>query len=415
MNLAKTSILTFISTAIKILSGLVINKAVSIFIGPSGLAAIAQFQNALGIIQTVAKGGINTGVTKYTAEYHDDHNVRSSLWSTSLKLTFMCTMPLSCILVFGASYFSDFVFKTSEYNYVFVVFGFTLILFSLNQLLLSILNGLKEIRTFISINIIQSVYSLVFTTILILFFQLDGALIAMVTNQSVIFLIVLWKLRKHQIIIVENFRGKFDTNESRKLLNYSLMALVSAFTVPVSLMIVRNHIGETLSWDAAGYWQAMTYISSMYLMVVTTALSTYYLPRLSEIKEKCELRRELKQGYMILVPIVVVLALIMYLLKDFIIWSLFTEDFQAMKELFKWQLIGDLFKITAWLIAYLMLAKAMTKMFIITEVLFSSSFVFLSLFAIDKLGLIGITYVYAFNYLLYLIAMIILMKKHIFD
>ncbi|MEL0609345.1 O-antigen translocase [Vibrio echinoideorum] len=415
MNLAKTSLLTFISTTIRILSGLVINKAISIFIGPSGLAAIGQFQNALGIIQTVAKGGINTGVTKYTAEYHDDPNVRSSLWSTSLKLTFLCSIPLSFILVFGASYFSEYVFKTSEYNYVFVAFGFTLTLFSVNQLLLSILNGLKEIRTFISINIIQSIYSLILTTILIVFFQLDGALIAMVTNQSVIFLIVLWKLRKHQTIIIDNFKKKFDRNESKKLLNYSLMTLVSAFTVPVSLMIVREYIGETLSWDAAGYWQAMTYISSMYLMVVTTALSTYYLPRLSEITEKFELRKELKQGYMILIPIVVVLALVLYVLKDFIIWALFTDDFQAMRDLFKWQLIGDLFKITAWLIAYLMLAKAMTKIFIITEILFSLSFVFLSLFAVDNFGLIGVTYAYAFNYLLYLMAMVILMKKHIFD
>ncbi|MCQ5373225.1 polysaccharide biosynthesis C-terminal domain-containing protein, partial [Phocaeicola vulgatus] len=87
-----------------------------------------------------------------------------------------------------------------------------------------------EIRTFISINIIQSIYSLILTTILIVFFQLDGALIAMVTNQSVIFLIVLWKLRKHQTIIIDNFKKKFDRNESEKLLNYSLMTLVSAFT-----------------------------------------------------------------------------------------------------------------------------------------------------------------------------------------
>ncbi|MFS1984169.1 O-antigen translocase [Vibrio breoganii] len=415
MNLAKTSLLTFISTAIKILSGLVINKAISIFIGPSGLAAIGQFQNALGIIQTVAKGGINTGVTKYTAEYHDNPNLRSSLWSTSLKLTFLCSIPLSFVLVFGASYFSEYIFKTSEYNYVFVVFGFTLTLFSINQLLLSILNGLKEIRTFISINIIQSIYSLIFTTIFIFLFQLDGALIAMVTNQSVILLILLWKLRSHQVIIIDDFKRKFDRDESKKLFNYSLMALVSAFTVPVSLIIVRDNIGEMLSWNAAGYWQAMTYISTMYLMVVTTALSTYYLPRLSEITEKSELRKELKQGYMILIPIVVALALIMYVLKDFIIWALFTEDFRAMKELFKWQLIGDAFKIISWLISYLMLAKAMTKMFIVTEILFSFSFVCLSFLSIDEFGLVGITYAYAFNYLLYLMAMVILMKKHIFD
>lgn len=415
MNLVKTSILSFVATVIKIFAGLIINKAVSIFIGPSGLATIGQLQNTLGIIQTVATGGINSGVTKYTAEYHEDENVRNSLWSTSLKLTLICSLSISVVLIFGASHLSEYVFKNNDYNYVFVVFGFNLTMFSVNQLLLSMLNGLKEIGTFISINIIQSVYSLVFTTLLIVMFQLDGALVAMVTNQSVIFLIVLWKLRTHQTIIVDNFKVRFDRVQSKKLLSYSLMALVSACTVPVSMMVVRDYIGENISWNAAGYWQAMTYISTMYLMVITTALSTYYLPRLSEIKEKSELRIELKKGYTILLPIAIALSMVMYLLKDFIIWALFTEDFQAMRELFQWQLIGDIFKIASWLVASLMLAKAMMKIFIITEIVFSLSFSVLSLLFVDEFGLIGTTYAYSLNYLIYLIVMIILMKKHIFD
>ena len=63
------------------------------------------------------------------------------------------------------------------------------------------------------------------------------------------------------------------------------MAITSALTVPVSHMIVRNYIGENLSWDDAGYWQGIWYISTMYLMVITTSLSVYYLPKLSEIQD----------------------------------------------------------------------------------------------------------------------------------
>lgn len=415
MNLVKTSILSFIATAIKILAGLVINKAVSIFIGPSGLAAIGQFHNAIGIIQTIAKGGINSGVTKYTAEYSGEIEAQSILWSSSLKLTLACSLPISLVLIFFSSYLSSYILKTSDYNYVFVIFGFTLTLFSINQLLLSILNGLKEIRIFISINIIQSIYSLIFTTLLIFLFKLDGALVAMVTNQSIILLIVLWKLKNHKVIFIKKFKKSYDKSQFTRLLRYSLMALVSACTVPVSLMIVRDYIGNTLSWNEAGYWQAMTYISTMYLMVITTALSTYYLPRLSEINEKLELRQELKKGYIILLPIVMILSMLMYSLKDFIIWALFTDAFQPMRELFKWQFIGDVFKIASWLVAYLMLAKAMTKMYIITEIIFSLTFILFSKFFLDIFGIVGVTYAYSLNYLIYLITMLVLMKKHTFE
>ncbi|WP_210447994.1 O-antigen translocase [Vibrio crassostreae] len=414
MNLIKTSFLSFVATGVKLLSALVINKFVSIFIGPSGLATIGQLQNFLGIIQVLSQGGINSGVVKYTAE-NNDPSVRKLLWSNALKITLICSLIISLFLFVFSGYMSEYVFNTYEFSYVFLILAFTIVLFSINQLLLSILNGLKEIKTFISINIIQSCYSLVFSTLFIVFLGLDGALIAMVTNQSVILFVILWKLRNHKLIIIDNFRDEFNANKSKKLFNYSLMALVTAFTAPVSLMVVRNYIAESISWNAAGYWQAINYISSMYLMVITTALSTYFLPRLSEIENKMELRRELKKGYFILIPLVVFLSCVIFFLKDFIIWFLFNDDFKPMRELFKWQLIGDVFKISSWLVAYLMLAKAMSKMFIITEVVFSFSFVILSIVCIDYFGIVGATYAYALNYIVYMFVIMLLMRKQVFN
>ena len=414
MNLLKTSLLTFISTAIKIFAGLVINKAVSIYIGPSGIALIGQFQNSSQLAMTVAQGGINAGVTKYTAEYGAKSEQLPKLWSTAAKIVLYCSAIVGVILIFGSQYISEYVLKTNKYSYVFITFGFSIIFFAINQLLLSILNGLKEIRTFIVINITQSLYSLIFTTLLVIFFGLDGALIALVTNQSIIFITVIWRLRNHKLILFNNFKQKFDTEQGKKLFSYSAMALTSACTVPVSLLIIRNYIGEHLSWDDAGYWQSMWYISSMYLMVVTTALATYYLPRLSEITSKIELKKELKQGYLIIIPIVIILSASIYLLRDFIIWLLFTDDFKPMLELFKWQVIGDVIKIIAWLLSYLMLAKAMTKAFMLSEIVFSVSFVLLSIYFVDTYGLVGMSYAYALNYTIYFFAMLLVTRKVIF-
>lgn len=414
MNLVKTSFLTFIATAIKIVAGLVINKAASVIIGPSGIALIGQFQNISQLTMTAAQGGINTGVTKYTAEYGAESKQLPDLWSSAAKITLYCSIIVGLILILFSEYISEYALKTDKYTYVFITFGFTIIFFSLNQLLLSILNGLKEIKTFITINIAQSVYGLVFTTLLIVLWGLDGALIALVTNQSVVFVYVVWKLRHHKFIILNNFKKKFALIQGRKLFSYSAMALTSACTVPVSLLFIRDYLGEHLSWNDAGYWQSMWYISSMYLMVVTTALSTYYLPRLSEITSKIELRKELKQGYLIIIPIVVVLSFVMYLLRDVIVWLLFTDDFKPMLELFKWQLVGDVIKICGWLLAYIMLAKAMTKAFILTEIIFSASFVLLSFILVENYGLVGMTYSYAINYSVYLLTMIVVTRKTIF-
>ncbi|MGF1883295.1 O-antigen translocase [Vibrio splendidus] len=411
MNLVKTSLLSFIATVIKMLSGLVINKAVAIFIGPAGLAIIGQFQNIQGIIRTVAQGGINSGITKYTAEYYNDELQRANLWSTSLKITIGLSLVVSFLIIITSKQLSIYTFNEGSYRYVFIVFGFTLFLFSINQLLLSVLNGLKEIREFISINITQSLYSLVFTTFLIVFWQLDGALFALVTNQSIIFFVLLYRLRNHALITWESLNKSFDKEIVIKLSKYSLMTLASISTVPVSQLYVRNFIGENLSWADAGYWQAMMYISTMYLMVVTTALSTYYLPRLSEINSRLELRRELIDGYKIITPLIALITISVFFSKNIVLWILFSEDFEPMLVLFKWQLLGDFLKINSWLLGYILIAKAKTKTVISTEIFFSITFAVLSVVFVDLFGLVGVSYAYAINYLFHLITMFFVTRR----
>lgn len=149
-------------------------------------------------------------------------------------------------------------------------------------------------------------------------------------------------------------------------------------------------------------------------MLVTTSLSVYYLPRLSEIHENIELKREIFNGYKIIMPIVIVMSILIFLLKEYIILTAFSDKFMPMVELFTWQLVGDVIKIASWLISYIMIAKAMTKVFIYTEVGFSILFVLLSIFFVNTYGLVGMTYAFALNYTFYLLLMIYLFYRRFF-
>ncbi len=362
---------------------------------------------------TLAQGGINSGVTKYTAEYNSiDDNELPNLWSSAAIITLLCSGLIGLLSLSFSSYLSSSILNTSDYSYVFLILGATLSLFTLNQLLLSIINGLKEIKLFITINITQSLYSLVFSTAMVILWGIEGALLALVTNQSIVFLTVLIRLRQHEQLKLSNFLRGFDSSKAKLLSSYTLMAFTSAFTMPISSYVVRNYIGEFISWDAAGYWQAISYISSMYLMVVTTALSTYYLPRLSEISCISELKRELREGYKVIIPIVCILSLGMYFCRGLIVWLLFSSEFEPMLDLFLWQLIGDVIKISSWLMVYLLLAKSMTKEYIFTEIFFSLLFSVFSILLINSFGLIGVTYSYAVSYLLYFTILVyIILRK----
>jgi polysaccharide transporter, PST family len=413
MTLIKTSALTAISTIIKVITAFIINKVLAIYVGPSGLAVIGQLQNFSSIAMTFANGAITNGVVKYTAEHREDLEQKSRFFSTAIVITLGCSLFVGILLNLFSSYLSTLILKSDEYSSVFIIFGFSIVLFALNTLMMSILNGQKEIKKYVTVNIVSSLFSLGFTSFLIMSFGLIGALYALVLNQSVIFFVTLVFVLKASWFKLEYFKQGIDKKSLVKLGKYSTMALASVLAVPISHLIIREYIGQNISWNDAGYWQGIWYISSMYMMIVTTSLSVYYLPRLSEIKDNSELKREILNGYKIILPIVSVLALGIYTFRELVIEIAFTEKFMPMLELFKWQLVGDVIKISSWILSYIMLAKAMTRVFIYTEIGFSILFIFLSIVFIDNFGLIGITYAFCINYFMYLIMMILIFRKRL--
>ena len=191
------------------------------------------------------------------------------------------------------------------------------------------------------------------------------------------------------------------------------MALTSAACVPLSHILIRNHLGETLGWEAAGYWEAMWRLSAAYLMLVTTTLSVYYLPKLSELKDPAEIKKEILQGYKIILPVAAVCGLVIYLLRDFIIRVLFTAEFAQMEVLFGWQMVGDTLKIGSWVLAYLMLGKAMVKLFILSEIGFAALFYGLVYYFTGIVGLEGGAIAHALNYFFYWSFMFFCMRRYI--
>lgn len=393
------------------INSFVVTKIIAIYVGPSGMALIGQFQNFLTILMSFATGAINNGVVKYTAEYRDNDSEKQKLWSTALRISLSTTFLTALLVGYFYKQLSIIFFKSSEYQDIFLIFSLTLVFFVLNTLLLAILNGQKEIKKLTIVNIASSFISLLLTGSLAYHYGLYGALLSYSTAQALVFFITLGFVVKSPWFKIKFFTEKLNRAYLKKLANYTLMVMTTALTVPVSQIIVRDYIGETIDWNHAGYWDAISKISNSYLSIITTTLATYYLPKLSQINDPVELRKEILYGYKIVIPIVLVTAISIFYAKDIVIKILFTAQFIPMRDLFFYQLLGDIFKIASWLLGYIMVAKAMTKVFISTEIIFSLSFVLLSIGFIKTYGLIGVTMAFAINYFLYLIVMAFIFKN----
>lgn len=413
MNLAKTTLLTTISTIVKAISAIIINKALAVISGPSGVAIFGQFQNFVLIVSTFANGGTSTGIVKFSSQFKSSIENKARILSTAILLSLGFSFSAGVLIFLFSSSLSTHVLRDIEYQNVFRVVGITVFFLALNNTFLAIFNGHNDVKKFVSIEIFSSLSILILTILLIMHLGLKGAMYAAIIAPGFIFALSLALLFKSNWFSLSLFTAGIDKTALLNLGKFSLMTLTSVIFPPLGQLFVRNHIGETIGWDQAGIWQGLWYISSGYLMIITSSMNVYYLPRLSETDDPSSLRKEIFKVSRFVIPIFAFSALTIYLCRTQIIELAFNKQFMAMSDLFCWQLIGDAIKISSWIFSYLMLAKSMFKAFILTEIIFSVFYVVISTSMVDSFGLIGITYAHCINYSIYLIATIMIVRSRL--
>ena len=82
-----------------------------------------------------------------------------------------------------------------------------------------------------------------------------------------------------------------------------------------------------------------------------------------------------------------------------------------MESLFAWQMVGDTLKIGSWILSYLMLSKAMMKLFIASEIIFAGIFYVLTVIFTKMIGLEGVALAHAINYLIYWVFVLVSIWK----
>ena len=387
---------------------LVLNKILAVLVGPSGYGIIGQLQNAVTAITAIASAGVGTGVTKYTAEYCTEPQKQRQVWMTATFLGLVCSLIVGIFIVVFRDELALFLLKDRNYSNVFIWLAFCLILYVLNVFLLAVLNGLKEIGLFIAANIINSFIALAMTGLLAWLYGLHGALVALAINQSLVCFATVIMLISRPWFRLKNFIGWPNRNIVYKLSHFTVMAITTSVLGPFTQVLVRNILINKVGIDASGYWEAMTRISNIYLTIISTTLTVYLIPKLSELRDSKEHKYEITNALKIIIPATACMALLVYAFRNYIVELLFSPDFIAMEVLFGWQMLGDVVRSISWIFSFYLLSQSATRKFIIAETLASTFYVATSFLAISLYGLIGSAMAYTFSNIFYASLLLIL-------
>lgn len=411
-TLLKVLSMTSLAVLIKMTTVFVSTKVVAYIVGASGIAILGQLNNFVTIMLQISSGGINNGITKYVSEYKDKLFNLSCYVGTASRFVIVCSFLCCILLLLLCRPISTIIFFSASYNYVIIIFGLTIAFYSFNNYLISVVNGLQQYRLYTAINISNSIIGLLFTVVLVYFWNLKGALIAVVSYQSVVLLITTYLIKKEKWFSVKYLLGRYSGSCLKKYIKYSVSAVIFIISTPFIQMFLRANVIHNLSEYDAGIWEAMNRISAMYMTIINTTLSIYYIPRLSELNSINHLRNEIYNAYKLLLPLVIIGFAVIYILRREIVVIALSKEFLPVVDLFLWQLILDFINTISFVISYLIIAKAMIKMYTILTLIFSGLYMTISWYLLSIThNVVGIIQGNIISQVLYLLILIIIFRK----
>jgi PST family polysaccharide transporter len=382
----------------RVLIGILNIKITAVLLGPSGLPLVNQMQNFLQLTANLANGGTYNGIIKILSE-SSLKQYKNEVINTGYLIVVFASVSISLVCIIFSREISLFLFGSATYKHIILCSFIYIIPFALFNLLLSITNGIQQLKIYLTITITYLVSGFVSYALAIYYWGLTGALWAILL-QGIIGMIIYRKS-----ITKLKLRPKLLYNKIviRRLSKYSLMAIVSNAIAPLAVIIIRRIIINNLSLHEAGIWDGVYKISNSYINLSLISFSYYFLPTFSKKISAIEIRTELKDSLKVLIPILLLSSGLIYVFRDLIIKLLLTESFEAVSYIIKWQIIGDVLAVLCWLIRILLIAKEKMRAYIYSEITSGILLISISYTAIRLIGIEGSTISYCITNLVNLL------------
>ena len=401
MSLAGASIWTAGSTVVKIGVGLLVVKLLAVSFGPDGVGQAGNFRQLVTVLGVLSGAGIFNGITKYVAQYQQQPEQLRRVLGTGSAMVLGFSTLLAAVFLLAAGPVSRGLFDHDRYRQVVYAVAFIQLGIAYANLLLAILKGFRDAAG--NALAVGSGSVLGAGAYLLSYFigGYQGALAGLALVPAAALLPAAVILARRKFIRFGDLRPQWDRPLVARLGKFTLMALMTSFTLPLAYIMMRNLLAQRYSWADVGIWQGVSSISDAYLQFITASFTVYLLPTLSRLTDKRDITREIGRALLFVLPAVATVSLLLWLLRDIVIRLLLSAQFDAMRDLFAWQLVGDVLKVGAYVFGYLVIAKASLRFYLLTEL---SQFVLLTGFSqwlIPRHGALGATQAYMATYIVY--------------
>lgn len=393
MNLVKTSFFSGLNTLVTLIFRLISNKIVAVYLGTNGMFLLGQLKDFINISSTVGNLGTTNGIIKYTAEYKDEPKKLNPFLDSGLKIHLYSAIVVCVMTLTFRNQISNYFFNDLKFSNSLVLLAFSFVTLSLQSFFMAIFNGLKQIVTYVKINITSTVISTLIMILLVIKLNVIGAFYAMALNQILVLLITFIWIKKLPFIKSNSITPAINKVHLKNLTKFSLMAIFAPLCLISATLFARFYLNHNLGSNYAGSWEGMWRLSAIYVMFITTTFQFYLLPTFSRIADTL-LKKEIFKVWTYSIPAIIIATASVYILKDFIIRIIFSDEFLLINSIILFHLLGDIFKINTWVLGNVLISKAKTTVYIAFQIAWAIEFSILVILFVKNYGFVGVSYAY---------------------
>ena len=382
-------------------------KAIAVVLGPEGLGVFGVLQQVLTAGAVVGQG-LQGATTREVAaaRARDDHPALWELWRTLWWAAPAASLAMAAWLLFSSATVAELSLSNRHFE-PWVAWMAPGIVASIGAAALAgWLNGYRRTALIARTNVISSVLSaLVAAVAVYLLRDLRAVVVTLLAYPLAQLLVGFLAARPDMPSRTVELPQKAAWSP---MLLLALSLTGTGWVSQTSQLAIRGLVVEHLGLAAAGDFQAAFSVSMLYLGFVLSAMATDYYPRLSEAAADRPARhRIVDEQVQVALLLAAPVILGMSVAAPLVVQILYSGKFGGANDILRWQLLGDLVKVPAWALGYLVLAEGRTVMFFGLELLWNLGFLGLCWLWLPSMGLAATGVAFVAAYLLQLGALML--------
>ena len=385
-----------------ILCSIVRTKLVALRIGPVGIGLFGLFNNALEMITTGTNLGIRASSVRDISQALAGHDkgLVSRMIAVVRKWSLWLGLAGALLTLVMAPLLSQVTFGDGTHIWGFVALSVAVLLQALTNGEYAVLQGTAHLKRLASVTLWGTITGLA-VSIPLFYLLRERSIVPSIIAYAVALAAFAWFFRNREYPAAQVNRSEtFDMGKG--FVKLGIYMTLGNFASILASYAFNAWLNVNAGTEQVGFYQAGYTLINKYTGLILTALGMEYYPRLAQVAEsRLRLRAFVSQEINVAISVMAPVVALFILLREFVVWLLYTPEFNVILTFVSWGMIGTVLRTLSWCLAFTILAKGDGKTYLWTEVASAVINLVLNIVFYRWWGLTGLGIAFLVSYLLY--------------